>query len=142
MLAIIFIIFAKAMSVYCIMAVAGFFILSFLDEYNGCFYIIYASLVLIFLILLLFIVYLQHPKKEKYLKEQDSTQQFILTTLRFILLPLSACFICFSIIAFIINGNSYFLLNMGCYIAFIMIIVLSEVVYKILFPLAGIDNSK
>jgi len=142
MRAIIFIIFAKSMTVYCIMAIGGFFVLSFLDEYNGCFYIIYASLVLIFVALLLFIVFLLHPKKEKHLKEQNSTQQFILMTLRFILLPLSACFICLSIIAFLAGGNSYFLLNMGCYIAFIMIIVLSEVVYKILFPLAGIDNLK
>jgi hypothetical protein len=142
MYAIIFIIFAKAMTVYCIIAIGGFFILSCLDEYNGCFYIIYASLVLIFLTFLLFVVFLLHPKKEKHLKEQASTEHFILMSLRFILLPLSACFICFSIIAFIAAGNSYFLLNMGCYIAFIMIIILSEVVYKILFPLAGIDNVK
>jgi hypothetical protein len=138
--AIIYIIFAKSTTVYCIMAIGAFFSLSFLDEKNGCYYIIYASLVLLLLAFLLFIVFMINPKKEKYKKEQESTQQFMLLVLRCVLLPLSAAFICLSVVTFIINGNSYFLLNMGCYIAFIIIIVLFEVIYKILFPLAGMNK--
>jgi len=140
--AIIFIIFAKSMAVYCIMAIGSFFVLSFLDDKNGCYYIIYAALVLLFFAVLLFIVFLLRPIKDKHIKEQESTQKFMLLVLRCILLPISAGFICLSIVSFIINGNSYFLLNMGCYIAFIIIIVLFEVIYKILFPLAGVQKLK
>jgi hypothetical protein len=131
-------ILARCLTVLSCITIAIFFIFAFIEQKNGSFFIIYASLAFIFLCFLFLIIYFIHPPKKEQVAMQNNTQQFILLTFRYILLPLSTIAIFGSIIFFFITGDNFYLLNMGCYIAFIMIVVLSEVVFKILFPLAGI----
>jgi len=132
-------IFIMIFNVIGIISIGYFFVIALGYPEEGCFNIIYGSLVLLGLSVLLFLSILIQRKVNSL--HISTIKRYIIFTIRYILICISAVSVFISIILFFITLNNYYILNMGGYIAFIMIILLIEVTYKILLPLAGVEQA-
>lgn len=131
----------RLLNVTCLLAILYFFVLSFIYPYSGSVFIIYGSCVLLFLALLLLMAFFLDKSQHFHSLMLTRTLKFIVGTLRYALLPSAILAVFVSIGFAFVTATNYYFLNMGCYIAFIMIIILEELVYKILLPIAGVKNT-
>ncbi len=100
----------------------------------------YSALALLGIGVLFVIVHLIEQKNENNQFALSGLHHFISISIKFILTIGSVLALLVSFSMFIFSGNTHFLLNSGCFVAFTMIILLIELFTRILLPLAGVDE--
>jgi hypothetical protein len=117
------------------------FFLTFIRFKEGPRLLIYATLTLIFLGILYVIIHILEHQNETYLYILAKLHKFISIALNYVLLIISSLLFFFSIIVYVATNNFSYLLNSGCFVAFIMVIILINLFIRILLPLIGYDHN-
>jgi hypothetical protein len=123
------------------LAIVFLFILSFVYPRQGATFIIYAAVALLLIGILFVVVHFVERKNENYQFALSGLHNYLSISIKFVLTVYSGLALLVSFAFFLFSGNTSFLLNSGCFIAFTMIIILIELFIRILLPLAGIDQS-
>jgi hypothetical protein len=118
-----------------------FFSLSFIEPAQGPLYIIYAACALIFIGTLFVMVHFLERKNDAFQYALVHLHRYLSFSIRIFLTVLSILTLIGSFILFIITSQKEYFINCGCFIAFIMIIILIELFIRILLPLAGLDQN-
>ena len=124
-----------------LMSIVFFFGLSFLYPGQGPFHLIYASGILAFIGALFVIIHFLERKNDSFQYALIHIHRYLSFSLRYFLTLLSIIALLTSFVIFIVTSKKEYFVNCGCFIAFIMIILLIELFIRILLPLAGLDQN-
>ncbi|MBN1525045.1 MAG: hypothetical protein JW904_11210 [Spirochaetales bacterium] len=116
-----------------------FTVMHFFPEHGPVLMILSTVLLLFIGFLFIILFFLEKRNLEKKLAFRFLRQYFTVT-LRFIMIISSAIELVILLVSGIIRSNGYLFISAGCIVAFIMVILLIELVIRILLPLSGVHN--
>ena len=122
-------------------AVMFLFGLSFWLPQRGPEFLIYAACGLVFIGMLFVIVHFLERKNDAYQYALAHLHRYLSFIIRVFLSVLGIAALLASFIFFLVLSQKEYFINCGCFIAFVMIIILIELFIRILLPLAGVDQN-
>ncbi|RPJ08021.1 MAG: hypothetical protein EHM28_05465 [Spirochaetaceae bacterium] len=129
------------MNSLCILGIFYLFTLCFFIPESGPLFMIMASCLVLFIGFFLIVLYYLEKKYENLKNKLSFLRNYLMISLRIILIGGSILVAIVLVVFGIVTGNGYYFLNAGCLVAFIMVILLIELVIRVLLPLAGIHNT-
>jgi hypothetical protein len=130
-----------AFTVVFVLLIIVLFLLTFIRIKEGPNLMIFATFTLISIGVLYVLVHILEHQNETYLFILSKLHKFISIVLNYILLTLSSLLFFSSILIYLATNKFNYLLNSGCFIAFIMVIILIDLFIRILLPLIGFDHN-
>jgi hypothetical protein len=121
-------------------AIVLFFGLSFVYPDRGPVFLIGAAGALVSLGAFFVIVHFLERRSEAVQFALVNLHRYLSFSIRILLVIATIIALVASFAFFIVVADSHYFINCGCYIAFLMIIILIELFIRILLPLGGVDQ--